>query len=319
MTTPARPEAGTRLEQLAKLVTELGHVVHRPDGAEVSHDGFNNQCPLCVRQVLDLVRSPAPVRASGEPLGSLSVAETQKFLGSDRPISIGKVPTDPIGMRTIAAVVRERLVSGAATPDYWRCNTCGCLWRDNHDGTLSLASAKQTSCATCEKWTGEPTCEPLFRAAAAVPSPPAQEIAAKNYDTREAMLHRRAQMAEADSDRWQKRYRDLLEAFDGLAGRFVLAIQAREKYALELRTIRALPSSPVADSPTRSILVDRDADVRREMRAYLDTLTIHGDNIGDIRRSLFMPFDSQWNGWVRDDTAERELPVPSASAAAPKE
>lgn len=65
---------------------------------------------------------------------------------------------------------------------------------------------------------------------------------ASNFDTREEMLHRRAQMAEADSDRWQKRYRDLLEAFDGLAGRFVRAIHAREKYAAELRTIQPRPS-----------------------------------------------------------------------------
>jgi len=49
-------------------------------------------------------------------LGSLSVAETQSLLGSDRPISIGKVPTDPIGMRTIAAVVSERLVSRGGRP-----------------------------------------------------------------------------------------------------------------------------------------------------------------------------------------------------------
>jgi hypothetical protein len=71
-------------------------------------------------------------------------------------------------------------------------------------------------------------------------------------------------------------------------------------------------ASPPLSSSTRSgegvapIMVDRDADLRREMRAYLDTLTITGDTIGDIRRSLFVPWDSAWNGWVRDDTAERE-------------
>ena len=30
------------------------------------------------------------------------------------------------------------------------------------------------------------------------------------------------------------------------------------------------------------------------------------NNIGDIRRSLFVPWESQWNGWVRDETASRE-------------
>ena len=48
-----------------------------------------------------------------------------------------------------------------------------------------------------------------------------------------------------------------------------------------------------------------------ELRAYLDTLTITGDNIGDIRRSLFVPWESAWNGWVRDETAARERPSSS--------
>lgn len=47
-----------------------------------------------------------------------------------------------------------------------------------------------------------------------------------------------------------------------------------------------------------------------ELRTYLDGLTITGDNIGDIRRSLFMPFDSAWNGIVRDETAKREQATP---------
>lgn len=38
----------------------------------------------------------------------------------------------------------------APTPDYWRCRTCGCVWRDNHDDSISLGSAKQTSCDECE-------------------------------------------------------------------------------------------------------------------------------------------------------------------------
>lgn len=55
-----------------------------------------------------------------------------------------------------------------------------------------------------------------------------------------------------------------------------------------------------------------DTYLLREMQAYLDTLTITGDNIGDIRRSLFMPFDSAWNGLVRDETAEREGLLPQS-------
>lgn len=67
-------------------------------------------CGDCWRkgQAVILTASPAP--PSETRLGSLSVAETQSLLGSDRPVSIGKIPTDPIGMRTTAAVVSERLV-----------------------------------------------------------------------------------------------------------------------------------------------------------------------------------------------------------------
>ncbi len=42
------------------------------------------------------------------------------------------------------------------------------------------------------------------------------------------------------------------------------------------------------------------------LRGYLDGLTITSNNIGDIRRSLFLPFDCEWNRIVRDETAKRE-------------
>lgn len=32
----------------------------------------------------------------------------------------------------------------------WKCKACGCLWRDNLDGTVSLFDAHQKSCAACE-------------------------------------------------------------------------------------------------------------------------------------------------------------------------
>lgn len=54
--------------------------------------------------------------------------------------------------------------------------------------------------------------------------------------------------------------------------------------------------------------------LKRELEKHLDGLTITGDNIGDVRRSLFMPWDSAWNGVVRDETAKRERPAPPASA-----
>lgn len=47
-------------------------------------------------------------------------------------------------------------------------------------------------------------------------------------------------------------------------------------------------------------------NLEQELTEWLDTLTITGDNIGEIRRSCFMPWDGKWNGIVRDKTAERE-------------
>lgn len=46
--------------------------------------------------------------------------------------------------------------------------------------------------------------------------------------------------------------------------------------------------------------------MKQELVKYLDSLTITSENIGDIRRSCFVPWDSEWNGLVRDLTAERE-------------
>ena len=47
-------------------------------------------------------------------------------------------------------------------------------------------------------------------------------------------------------------------------------------------------------------------DLQDELTNYLDTLIITSENIGEIRRSCFMPFDSSWNMFVREATAARE-------------
>jgi hypothetical protein len=44
----------------------------------------------------------------------------------------------------------------------------------------------------------------------------------------------------------------------------------------------------------------------KELRIWLDSQLITSDNIGDIRCSLFLPWDSEWNSIVRDETATRE-------------
>lgn len=88
--------------------------------------------------------------------------------------------------------------------------------------------------------------------------------------------------------------------------------ELRGRFADELEAALAAP----AGDQRQGILVDRDADLRIEMRRYLDGFVITSDNIGDVRRSLFVPWDSAWNGWVRDETAARENKSASAPAGA---
>lgn len=47
---------------------------------------------------------------------ALSATDTQRLLGSEPPISIGKLPIDPLSMRVIGSIVRERLVSRGGRP-----------------------------------------------------------------------------------------------------------------------------------------------------------------------------------------------------------
>src|SRR6185503_20843024 len=46
-----------------------------------------------------------------------------------------------------------------------------------------------------------------------------------------------------------------------------------------------------------------------ELKRWLDTQSITSGNIGNIRRQCFVPWDSKWNGIVRDETAIREKKV----------
>lgn len=42
---------------------------------------------------------------------------------------------------------------------HFKCRSCGCLWRNNHDGTVSLFDVAQRSCVTCESNTSLETCD----------------------------------------------------------------------------------------------------------------------------------------------------------------
>src|SRR5258707_6244523 len=47
---------------------------------------------------------------------ALSVADTQRLLGSEAHIPCGELPIDPIGMKAIASIVRSRLISRGGRP-----------------------------------------------------------------------------------------------------------------------------------------------------------------------------------------------------------
>jgi hypothetical protein len=51
-----------------------------------------------------------------------------------------------------AAALREYAGTMDAEPVAWMCPAnCGCTWRNNHDGTMSLFGKNSKSCDVCEK------------------------------------------------------------------------------------------------------------------------------------------------------------------------
>lgn len=73
-------------------------------------------------------------------------------------------------------------------------------------------------------------------------------------------------------------------------------------FIADMRAIRSAASPPHENrQPSLAYLYLGD-----ELRQWLETQTITGDTIGDIRRACFVPWDSRWNGLVRDETASRE-------------
>lgn len=86
-----------------------------PPGEEMfKYHGYSGPCPKSTRM-----------------LGSLSIAETQELLGSDSPVSIGKIPTDPIGVRAIAQAIPKPL--------------------DDREKTRTLADYRPQHDADCDK------------------------------------------------------------------------------------------------------------------------------------------------------------------------
>lgn len=118
-----------------------------------------------------MAMTPADPRTLEARLRALTAKWHWLARGSLEPIS-GPAAS---ALRDCAAAVESELAQAAdhlaaarsvpppvGEPDYWRCRACGCLWRDNHDGTVSLSAQKQKSCTVCEAWTGEKTCDGLY-------------------------------------------------------------------------------------------------------------------------------------------------------------
>ena len=75
--------------------------------------------------------------------------------------------------------------------------------------------------------------------------------------------------------------------------------------AEEKRAILDAVFTPLHGSPDAEV-EKRGGALGDELRQWLDSQHINGDNIGTIRRQCFMPWDSAWNALVRDETAARE-------------
>ncbi len=76
----------------------------------------------------------------------------------------------------------------------------------------------------------------------------------------------------------------------------------------EIKALRRRAEKAEAElaSPRASAATEPPDKVKTAVFRYISALVITSDNIGDVRRSLLMPFDCKYNGWVRDTTAALE-------------
>jgi len=76
-----------------------------------------------------------------------------------------------------------------------------------------------------------------------------------------------------------------------------------EKQALEL----AAKGYEMAEANKEKPLSEPEAELMKQVTTWLQSQTITSENIGDIRRQLFMPFDCTYNEVIRELTATFEL------------
>lgn len=73
---------------------------------------------------------------------------------------------------------------------------------------------------------------------------------------------------------------------------------------------RQLERELAAVTAERDAMKEDAERIRIGLGFVLDPQVINSDNIGDIRRSLFLPINCQWNDIVREETAARENKPP---------
>lgn len=98
----------------------------------------------------------------------------------------------------------------------WKCKTCGCLWRDNLNGFVSLFDAQQKSCDACEHNPTNTNCEPH---ALTFTQQPARAPSGQQYKPQAKRLRDRATMniltvEEPYPDVTKKIVRQLLSALE---------------------------------------------------------------------------------------------------------
>ncbi len=115
----------------------------------------------------------------------------------------------------------------------------------------------------------------------------------------------------SEVDAIQDSYASCQAALDEVDARAAKAEAEVASLRRALAEARAVPPQPLV-----TLVITR---LRVELCAYLDTQVITSDSIGELRRRLFMPWDSEWNGLVRYETALREKPSALSRPAATEE
>lgn len=73
----------------------------------------------------------------------------------------------------------------------------------------------------------------------------------------------------------------------------------------ELYRKRRRPITESIELLASKVITEANEDTFK-LRQYLDGIEVTSQNIGEVRRRLFHPWECAWNGIVRDETAVSE-------------